>query len=72
MANFTVVWAHEKEGHSGYSGRCLEIPGIISKGETLGELKTNLIDAITQALKSMHKETQEKEMIIEVPAYRCV
>jgi hypothetical protein len=38
-----------------------------NKGESLGELKANMIDAITHALKSMHKEAQEKEMIIEVP-----
>jgi predicted RNase H-like HicB family nuclease len=68
MANFTVIWEQEKIGeYNGYSGRCLEISGIISKGETLEELKSNMIDAITHALKSMHKEAQEKEMIIEVP-----
>jgi predicted RNase H-like HicB family nuclease len=65
MANFTIIWEQQQVG--GYSGRCLEIPGIISKRETLGELKVNMIDAITHA-KSMHKEAQEKEMIIEVPA----
>jgi predicted RNase H-like HicB family nuclease len=53
MAYFTVIWEHEKEGHSGYSGRCLEISGITSKGETLGELKASMIDAITHALQDM-------------------
>jgi predicted RNase H-like HicB family nuclease len=67
MANFTIVWEHEKEGYSDYIGRCLGIPGITSKGETHGELKANMIDALTHALKSMHKEAQEKEMIIEIP-----
>lgn len=38
-----------------------------NKAETLGELKANMIDAITHALKSMHKEAREKEMILEVP-----
>ncbi len=68
MANFTVIWEQEQvDGYRGYRGRCLEISGITSSGETLGELKANMMDAITRALKSMHKEAHEKEMIIEVP-----
>jgi len=61
MVNFTVIWEQEKVGeYNGYSGRCLEIPGIIGKGETLEELKANMIEAITHALKSMDKERKKK------------
>jgi predicted RNase H-like HicB family nuclease len=35
--------------------QCLEIPGVINEGET-EELKANMIDAITLALKSMDRE----------------
>jgi predicted RNase H-like HicB family nuclease len=67
MANFTILYEVEKEV-GGYSGRCLEIPGAISEGETLEELKANMIDAITLIVKSLNKEAQEKQkMIIEVP-----
>ncbi|MGC2680545.1 MAG: type II toxin-antitoxin system HicB family antitoxin [Candidatus Nitrosopolaris sp.] len=68
MANFTVLWEQEEVG--GYSGRCLEVPGAISEGETLEELKANMIDAITLVMKSINKEAREKQeqrMFIEVP-----
>lgn len=68
MANFTVLWEQEEVG--GYSGRCLEVPGAISEGETLEELKANMIDAITLVMKSINKEArenQEQRMVIEVP-----
>jgi predicted RNase H-like HicB family nuclease len=68
MANFTVLWEHKEAG--GYRGRCLEVPEAINEGETLEELKVNMIDAITLMLRSMNKEAEErgeKKMIIEVP-----
>jgi len=67
MANFTVLWQKEEVG--GYSGRCLEVPGAISEGETLEELKANMIDAITLVMRSINKEAREKQeqrMVIEV------
>lgn len=68
MANFTVLWEEEEVG--GYSGRCLEVPGAISEGETLEELKANMTDAITLVMISINKEAREKHeqrMVIEVP-----
>jgi len=44
MTKYTVVYTEETEG--GFSGRCLELPGAISQGETLEELKVNITDAI--------------------------
>jgi len=46
----------------GYSGICLEIPGMI----TLEELKANMINAIMLAIKSMDREAHDKQrMVIE-------
>jgi predicted RNase H-like HicB family nuclease len=44
MTKYTVVYTEEAEG--GFSGRCLELPGAISQGETLEELRVNITDAI--------------------------
>ena len=65
MAKFTIVYNAEERG---YSGKSLEIPGIISEGETLEDLKDNMIDAITLAIKSMDMEAQEAgRMFIAIP-----
>jgi len=65
MAKYTVVYTEEIEG--GFSGRCLELPGAISQGETLGELKVNMTDAIQLMLASIYEEAHEKKkMEIEV------
>jgi len=64
MAKFTIIYNSEERG---YSGKCLEIPGVISEGETLEELKANMIETITLALKSMDREAQEAHRtIIEI------
>ena len=47
---YTVIVRKEREG--GYSGQCLELPGAISEGETIKELKENITDAIQLVLKS--------------------
>jgi predicted RNase H-like HicB family nuclease len=41
---------------------------VISEGETLEELKANMINAITLAIKSRDREAHDKQtMIIEIP-----
>lgn len=58
---FTVRYKEEEDG--GYSGQCLEIPGAISQGETLEELKENMKDAISLILESIKRRswyTKEK------------
>lgn len=45
---FTLV--HEKEREGGYSGQILELPSAISQGETLEELKENIVNAIKLVL----------------------
>jgi predicted RNase H-like HicB family nuclease len=66
MASFMIIWEQQNEG---YTGRCMEILGVKDKGETLEELKANMTEAITSALRSMKKESEEwggKEMVIEL------
>ena len=65
MTKYTVVYTEEAEG--GFSGRCLELPGAISQGETLEELKANITDAIQLMLASIYEEAHEKKKLeIEV------
>ena len=44
MTKYTIVYTEEAEG--GFSGRCLELPGAISQGETLRDLEVIITDAI--------------------------
>jgi predicted RNase H-like HicB family nuclease len=68
MAKYPIVYTEEPEG--GFSGRCLELPGVISQGETLEELKVNMVDAIQLMLASIYEEAHEKkEMEIEVSVH---
>jgi len=62
---FTVIVNKEKEG--GYSGQCLELPGAISEGETLEELKANMTDAINLVLQYIESRAKkDKSKIIEI------
>lgn len=56
---YTLVYQKEKEG--GYSGHCLELPGAISQGETIKELKENLKDAIKLIREDIQEEAEEKK-----------
>ncbi len=59
MAKYTIVYTEEEEG--GFSGRCLELPGAISQGENLEELKVNMVDAVQLMLASIYEEAHEKK-----------
>lgn len=48
--------SYKKEKEGGFSGRCLELPAAISQGETLEELRQNMIDAINLVLKERHEK----------------
>ena len=61
ITKYTVVYTEETEG--GFSGRCLELPGAISQGETLEELKVNITDAIQLMLASIYEEAHEKKTL---------
>lgn len=63
---FTVKIQKAPEG--GYSGRCLEVPGAISEGETIEELKANMTEAISLVLESIEKDIKtDEKIVIEIP-----
>jgi predicted RNase H-like HicB family nuclease len=65
MAKYTIVYTEEVEG--GFDVRCLELPGAICQGETLEELKVNMVDTVQLILTSIYEEADEKKkMEIEV------
>jgi predicted RNase H-like HicB family nuclease len=51
MTKYTVLYAETLEG--GFSGQCLVLPGAISDGETIRELKANMVDAVYLVLTSI-------------------
>ncbi len=64
---FTILIKKEHEG--GYSGQCLELPGAISQGETIEELKTNMVDAIHLVLEYIESKAKaEKRNVVEISA----
>jgi predicted RNase H-like HicB family nuclease len=63
---FTIVIQEDLEG--GYTGRCLELPGAISEGETIEELKKNMTEAIELVLESLEEDVAgHKKLVIEIP-----
>ena len=64
---FTMCVKKEEEG--GYSGKCLELPAAISQGETIDELKNNMIEAIQLVIEHMRAKANKKDSLItlEVP-----
>ena len=60
MTKYTIAYTKEEED-GGLSGRCLELPGAISQGETFEELKANMDDAINLVLPSIKEEEQKRK-----------
>jgi predicted RNase H-like HicB family nuclease len=66
MTKYTIAYTPDKE-EGGYTGQCVELPAAISEGETIEELKKNMIEAINLVLDSYHEEIKSKhKMVIEV------
>jgi predicted RNase H-like HicB family nuclease len=61
-SKYTVIVKKEPEG--GFSGQCLELPGAISEGETIDELRQNITDAIQLVLQSIESRASNEEKII--------
>ena len=62
---FTIRVQKAPEG--GYAGQCLELPGAISEGETIEELKKNMTEAIELVLESLDEDAKKDEkLIIEI------
>ncbi|HEU4605022.1 MAG TPA: type II toxin-antitoxin system HicB family antitoxin [Nitrososphaera sp.] len=65
VRQFTVRYWEEPEG--GYGGQCIELPGAVSQGETLEELRANMEDAIRLSLEYVESKAKtDKHMIIEL------
>jgi predicted RNA binding protein YcfA (HicA-like mRNA interferase family) len=62
MIKYTIAYTEEAEG--GFSGRCLELPGAISQGETLEELKVYTIDASPDIRRDIRKEEDRNRSFI--------
>jgi len=57
----------KKAEEGGFTGKCLELPGAISEGETMEELRANMIEAILLVQESIKEEAELKhEQITEV------
>lgn len=55
---YTVII--QKDPDSGwYVGRCTQVPGAVSQGETLDELMENMKDAISLMLECYKEEARE-------------
>ena len=64
---FTILIQKEEEG--GFSGQCLEIPGAISQGESVEELKKNMKEAIQLSVEYLEKKARkENRQVVEISA----
>ena len=64
---FTITVQKEDEG--GFSGQCLEIPGAISQGESIEELKKNMREAIQLSIEYLEdKAKKENKQVIKISA----
>jgi len=62
---FTIRIEESPEG--GYTGQCMELPGAISEGDTIEELKTNMTEAIELVLESLEERAKEdRKLVIEI------
>ena len=50
-SEFTVLIHEAEEGETGYWGEVIELPGCVSQGETIAELKVNIQEAIEAVLQ---------------------
>jgi len=61
---FTVKVIKTDEG---FTGKCLELPGAISEGNTLEELKKNMTEAIELILEEINESSKnDQKIIIEI------
>jgi predicted RNase H-like HicB family nuclease len=64
---FTIRVQKAPEG--GYTGQRIELPGAISEGETIVELRKNMTEAIQLVLDALEEKTKsDRKIVIEIPA----
>lgn len=62
---FTIRIEEAPEG--GYAGQCMELPGAISEGDTIEELKANMTEAIELVLESLEERAKkDRKLVIEI------
>jgi len=54
------------EHSEGFTGQCLELPGAISEGKTLDELKANMKEAIELVLEEIQESSKSGTIAIEI------
>lgn len=54
---FTILVQEEPDG--GFTGKCLELRGAVSYGNTIEELKDNMKDAISLILDVLEEEVKK-------------
>lgn len=54
------------EHQEGFTGQCLEIPGAISEGKTIEELKANMKEAIELVLEEINESAKSGTITIEI------
>lgn len=50
LSGFTILVHETEEGETGYWGEVVELPGCVSQGETLAELKVQMKEAMEAIL----------------------
>lgn len=66
--DYTIL-IHKDEKSGWYIGKCIQVPGAMSQGETLDELMENMKDAISLVL-DYYKEKARAESACERVFYR--
>lgn len=59
MKKISTTAIIEKSSDGWYVGQIEEFPEVISQGKTIEELRNNLMDALTFAIKMRREKTQE-------------
>ncbi len=54
------------EHSEGFTGQCLELPGAISEGKTLDELKANMKEAVELVLEEIKRSSKSGTITIEI------
>lgn len=55
---YTIIIKKDKKS-GWYVGKCVQVPGAMSQGETVDELMENMKDAITTILECYKEEAKE-------------
>ena len=59
ILGFNILIHEAEEGETGYWGEVLELPGCLSQGETLDELRMNMHEAIEAVLDHSMARTSD-------------